>query len=283
MPTIPRKRRLTAVIILSAVVLAIGGYAVFLRIEPLLVANDCQAGTGRSAVSLDPQQAAIAATIAGVAQRQVMPSRAVTVAYAAAMQESHLHNLPYGDRDSVGVFQQRPSQGWGPARKLRDPVYATTKFFRALSAIRGYQRMPVYRAAQAVQHSADGYAYAQYQRLAATLTDAFTGRAPHAVWCWPGASGHRTPELAAARQQLVTTFGQLRVARTASATDPPTLRVTARRPALGWAVAAWLVTHAARYQLGVVRFDGFEWRASSGSAGWTPDTGAGVRDEVQAS
>ncbi len=79
------------------------------------------------------------------------------------------------------------------------------------------------------------------------------------------------------------TFGPLGVARTASASDPPSMRVTARRSALGWAVAAWLVTHAARYQLGVVRFGGFEWRASSGSAGWTPDTGAGVADVVQAS
>ena len=58
------------------------------------------------------------------------------VAYAAALQESHLHNLSYGDRDSVGVFQQRPSEGWGSATQLKDPVYATTRFFPALPGAR---------------------------------------------------------------------------------------------------------------------------------------------------
>jgi hypothetical protein len=67
-----------------------------------------------------------------------MPPRAVVVAYAAALQESHLHNLSYGDRDSVGVFQQRPSEGWGPARKLKDPVYASTRFFQALTSVPKY-------------------------------------------------------------------------------------------------------------------------------------------------
>ncbi len=86
----------------------------------------CQAGTGVQAISLDPGQAAVAATIAGVAARHKLPRRAVIIAYAAALQESKMQNLDYGDRDSVGVFQQRPSQGWGPATDLEDPVYATT-------------------------------------------------------------------------------------------------------------------------------------------------------------
>ena len=86
------------------------------------------------------------------------------MAYAAALQESKLQNLPYGDRDSVGVFQQRPSQGWGPRRDLENPVYATSKFFGALAKVPGYQRMPIYQAAQAVQHSADGLAYQRFSR-----------------------------------------------------------------------------------------------------------------------
>ena len=118
-------------------------------------------------ILLDTEQGSIAATIAGVAHRQAMPPVAVTVAYAAAMQESKLHNLNYGDRDSVGVFQQRPSEGWGQRQHLEDPVYATTKFFRALRPGARYQQLPVYQAAQAVQHSADGAAYKQYQPMAA--------------------------------------------------------------------------------------------------------------------
>ena len=181
--------RLTLVLLLAVVALGAGVYVAFRHVPTILGETGCTAGTGHAAVALDPQQAQIAATIAGVAHRRGMPSRALTVAYATAMQETHLHDPDYGDLDSVGVFQQRPSEGWGPASKLIDPVYASTRFFRALAQVPGYQQMPVYKAAQAVQHSADGYAYEQYQGLAAQLTTAFTG-APRAVWCWP-ARAHR--------------------------------------------------------------------------------------------
>ena len=101
--------------------------------------------------------------------------QAVTVAFAAALQESELQNLDFGDRDSVGVFQQRPSQGWGTTAELEDPVYATTKFFAALVRVPGYTKMPVDRAAQDVQHSADGSAYEQWVEVATLLAGYFTG------------------------------------------------------------------------------------------------------------
>ena len=118
-----------------AVLLLIGLYVAFQRISPLLRGSDCTAAGDGQAVTLGTGQAGIAATIAGVAQRDALPAQAVTVAYAAALQESKLQNLPYGDRDSVGVFQQRPSQGWGPRRELENPVYATSKFFSALAKV----------------------------------------------------------------------------------------------------------------------------------------------------
>ncbi len=253
--------------------LAAGVYVAARHVPSILGETGCTAGAGRSAVALDPEQAQIAATIAGVAHQQRMPPRAVTVAYAAAMQESHLHNLDYGDLDSIGVFQQRPSQGWGPASKLIDPVYASTKFFKALAQIPGYQRLPVYQAAQAVQHSADGYAYIQYQPLAARLTAAFTGASPRAVWCWPPGHSAGTAQFAAARRALVQTFGRLPARSSASAGDAPSLRVRAAHRAIGWAVAAWLVTHAGQYQLRQVSYAGFRWSAASGG-GWTKDKAA---------
>jgi hypothetical protein len=269
-----RRRRLTPLLLIAAVGLAAGVFVVVRAHVPgILGETGCTAGAGGSAVALDPQQAQIAATIAGVAHQQRMPPRAVTVAYAAAMQESHLHNLDYGDRDSVGVFQQRPSQGWGPAGKLIDPVYASTKFFEALAQVRGYQRLPVYQAAQAVQHSVDGYAYMQYQPIAARLTAAFTGASPRAVWCWPPGSSARAGQLAAARRALVQTFGRLPARSSASPGDAPSLLVRASRD-VGWAVAAWLVTHAGQYSLRQVSYAGFSWQASSGGAGWTPDKAA---------
>jgi hypothetical protein len=273
-PTKRRKRRYLVPLFLVAVVgLGAGVYAVASgQVPAILGENGCTAGAGRAAVALDPEQAQIAATIAGVAHRRDMPSRAVTVAYAAAMQETHLHNLDFGDQDSVGVFQQRPSEGWGPASKLINPVYASTKFFQALARVHGYRRLPVYQAAQAVQRSADGYAYAQYQRMAVRLTEAFTGASPRAVWCWPPGGTAGTAQFAAARRALVQTFGQLPSRSAASAGDASSLRVRAS-DAVGWAVAAWLVTHAAQYRLRDVTFAGFEWSASHGG-NWTKDKAA---------
>jgi hypothetical protein len=268
-----RKGRLTLVLLVAVVALGAGVYVAVRHVPTILGETGCTAGTGHAAVALDSQQAQIAATIAGVAHHHGMPPRALTVAYATAMQETHLHDPDYGDLDSVGVFQQRPSQGWGPASRLIDPVYASTRFFRALAGIQGYQEMPVYKAAQAVQHSADGEAYRQYQSLAAHLTTAFTGSAPRAVWCWPAAHTTGTAQLSPARRAIVKAFGPLTASRSASGGDAPSLLVQAPRAGLGWAVAAWLVTHAGKYRLHDVRYAGFRWPAPAGRSGWAKDSG----------
>ena len=189
-------------------VLAVAGYAIyhsFRQRHPAPPPPGCQAGTGVQAITLDTEQAAIAATIAGVAARHRLPRQAVTIALAAALQESKLHNLDYGDRDSVGIFQQRPSEGWGPATELEDPVYATTKFFAALTQVRGYAKMPVYQAAQDVQHSADGSAYEQWANVAGQLAGYFTGQSPHGVSCWYTPAGRAN--LAGAVRRMAQTFG----------------------------------------------------------------------------
>ncbi|HEY5990897.1 MAG TPA: hypothetical protein VIV12_31550, partial [Streptosporangiaceae bacterium] len=264
MPTKSRKSGLTAGAIVLVAAVAIAAIVVVKHFGPVLTGSGCQAGSGQSAVSLEPEQAAIAATIAGVANDQAMPSRAVSVAYATAMQESHLHNFGYGDRDSVGVFQQRPSEGWGPASKLRDPVFATSQFFQALSAVPGYRQLPVYRAAQAVQHSADGHAYIQYQPIANKLTAAFTGLRPHAVWCWSARADPKQAHLVTARRELERTYGALGARLVSVPKDAPAIEVPAGDPDLSWSVAAWLVTHAAKYQIREVHYAGFRWRAASG-------------------
>ena len=223
----------------------------------------CAARGDGTVVSLDPGQASIAATIAGVARHQGMPPRAVAVAYAAAMQESKLTDLTYGDLDSVGIFQQRPSEGWGPARLLEDPVYATTRFFAALARVPGYEHMPVYAAAQAVQHSADGSAYGQYAQMGASMAKAFTGIAPHAVWC-SYASPVGLPRLAAADRALSAAFGPLGVPRAGD----PELAIQVPGATAGWAVAAWLVSNASSYGIRDVSYQGYRWTAAAGASGW---------------
>src|SRR6516162_1916640 len=203
-PNHPARVRARAIVATTLVlVLVVAGYAIyhsFRNVTSPPPAPGCQAGTGAQAISMDPGQAAVAATIAGVAARHRLPRQAVTIAYAAALQESQLQNLGYGDRDSVGIFQQRPSQGWGTASQLTDPVYASTRFFAALVQVRGYAKMPVDQAAQDVQHSADGTAYQQWAPLAAALAGYFTGVPPHGVSCWYVPSGQA--DLAAAARQL---------------------------------------------------------------------------------
>jgi hypothetical protein len=161
--------------------------------------TSCTALSGKNELPLSVGQAGIAATIAGVATKRDMPVRAVTIAYAAALQESKLTDLDYGDRDSVGVFQQRPSEGWGSTKQIEDPVYATTRFFEALAAVPNYLHMPLSMAAQAVQHSADGSAYAQYADMGSEMATAFTGSEPRGVWCTYG-SAPGSARMAAASQ-----------------------------------------------------------------------------------
>ena len=265
----------------AVALLAVGGYfaySAYQHVTPFLTGPGCQAGSGTSAVSLDPQQASIAATIAGVAVSEQLPARAVTIAYATAMQESHLRNLHYGDLHSVGVFQQRPSEGWGTASQLEDPVYATARFFGALTRVRGYLQMPVDQAAQAVQRSADGSAYSQYDLMAASLTSAFTGQWPHAVWCWPGPGPQPQRNLSAAGTALAAAFGAPSAGRPVTGLSPvrsaKSMGLDVRvQPADAWAVASWLVTHAEAYGISDVRYGGYQWTAPAATKGWRPDTG----------
>lgn len=219
-------------------------------------------------LQLTPGQAAIAATIAGVASRRDLPERAVAIAYATALQESKLANLHYGDLDSVGVFQQRPSEGWGSARQLEDPVFATERFFDALTAVPNYQRLPIHVAAQDVQHSADGQAYDQYATTGMALATAFTGADQHAVWCSYADPADKS-SLVAAGQAMSSAFGL--IARPAPADG--TMSVEAGSTEQGWAVAAWLVSNAATYGITSVRYEGFRWQGFSGPGRWTPQAG----------
>ncbi len=124
---------------------------------------------------LNKEQTANAATIIKVGQEMSIPPRGWIVAIATAMQESTLRNINYGDRDSLGLFQQRPSMGWGSPKQLTDPEYASKKFYQSLKKVSGWKDMPVTVAAQTVQRSAFPDAYAKWEPIANdavnTLTD----------------------------------------------------------------------------------------------------------------
>jgi cell wall-associated NlpC family hydrolase len=145
-------------------------------------------GTDASAVrveglDLPGEQIPNAQTIVATGISLDVPWRGQIIALATALQESRLRNLSFGDRDSLGLFQQRPSQGWGTAEQIHDPVYASEQFYKALLKVHGWQQMTTAQAAQAVQRSGYPDAYAQWEPLATTLQKALAA-------IFPGAGAH---------------------------------------------------------------------------------------------
>src|SRR4051795_5819950 len=125
-----------------------------------------------SGVTLTGEELANARTIAQVAWDRGLPERAVVIALATAMQESHLRNLDHGDRDSLGLFQQRPSQGWGTPEQVQDPVYAAGKFYDHLVTVPDWPSLSVNDASQVVQRSGFPLAYGKWSDMAVELAAA---------------------------------------------------------------------------------------------------------------
>ncbi|MFC8567434.1 C40 family peptidase [Streptomyces sp. NPDC057245] len=131
-------------------------------------------------LDLPAEQVPNAATIVAAGLSLDVPRKGQIIALATAMQESRLRNLGYGDRDSLGLFQQRPSQGWGSAEQIRDPTHASEQFYKHLLKVDGWQQMTVTQAAQAVQKSGLPDAYAQWESLATALQSSIAKTFPGA-------------------------------------------------------------------------------------------------------
>jgi hypothetical protein len=235
---------------------------------------------GDSEVTLDLVQMANAATISAVGIRRGMPEHAVVIALATALQESKLENRDDGDRDSVGLFQQRPSQGWGTVEKIKDPRYAADRFYTALKKVKGYRQMRVTDAAQKVQHSAYPNAYQKWADESLVLARALMGKVTGAVECTvSGAPALRGAAAAAAVLSGLKLDWGKGLAKTPTASQAAGLTLGVTDASTGWRYAHWLVSHAAVTGLERVRFADLEWRAPDGK--WQPVTADGGVDERQ--
>jgi hypothetical protein len=226
----------------------------------------CEVATGSGAtVSLDPDQMANAATVAAVGISGGVPEQGIVVALATALQESKLHNLDAGDRDSIGLFQQRPSQGWGTADQIADPRYSAGEFYAALRKVPGWESMRVTDAAQAVQRSAHPEAYDKWTDESTSIADAMLGTTTSAVTCAltdrPAQRGPAAADALAA--DLRGDWGD-RIAPVADA-NLPGLSVPAADVRSGWRYAHWLVAHAKVSGVKRVRYDDREWTAEAGA------------------
>ncbi|MEU6272500.1 heavy metal transporter [Streptomyces populi] len=168
------------------VLLAVAGYLGVQYLTGGVGAPRCKVVSGNgdgASYEFTPEQAANAATISAIGTSRGMPERAVAIALATALQESGLRNIQHGDRDSLGLFQQRPSQGWGTEKQIMDPTYSAGVFYEHLAKVPGYSRLPLTVAAQRVQHSGFPQAYAKHEPDATLLAAALTGRAAATLTC----------------------------------------------------------------------------------------------------
>ncbi len=240
----------------------------------------CVAEVGDTRAQIDIEQARWTTLMAAISQRRGLPPRATTIAIATAFQESKIHNIDYGDRDSVGLFQQRPSQGWGTREQVLDPRHAIGRFYDGLVKVKGYTSMSITEAAQRVQRSAFPGAYAQHEDYARALASSLRGYSPAAFSCRVNpTSGGRTDEVAG---DVVSAFGDIpieveeRSVRIPLAGRPPDVE------ARGWGLAHYAVGNATRLEVTSVAFDGHLWTAEDSPDDWVvePRASGAPRDLV---
>ena len=286
---------MAAVCVLALVMVAVIGFFVFRAAEEIIgPSGDCTATVDGHSVDIDREQAENATLITAIAIQRGLPARAASIALATAYQESDLENIEHGDRDSLGLFQQRPSQGWGTEAEILDPVYATNAFYDALVEVDGYQDLPITVAAQEVQRSAFPDAYADHEDDARALASALTGYSAAAFTCDldGGAPGSDTGLTATGltaradgvRLDLLDRFGDLDLGGFAPggvttghmegsahyegrAIDVFVRPISRANKVRGWALAHYLVGNASRLEIRTVIFDDEIWVA--GRDGWS--------------
>jgi hypothetical protein len=296
----PKKRRRGRLFRFSSalvVLLAVAGYLVVQYVTGGRGGPGCKVVSGKDddqAYEFSQEQTMNAATIAAVGTGRGMPERAVTIALATALQESQLVNIEHGDLDSLGLFQQRPSQGWGTKKEILDPTYAAGVFYEHLAKVNDYQQLPLTVAAQRVQRSGYPEAYAKHEPEATLLSAALTGQAAATLTCQglPDTTQAAVgPD--AVRAALVRDFGRTVLKETgaevtgdgsatkteAKSTPSPsasatggsstvTLPVRSGSTRTGWQLAHWAVANSSVLHIERVSYAGREWAAGSADDPW---------------
>ncbi len=270
------RRRVAALLALVVVaVVAVGGYRGVGHLLHAVSGEQCRVTAAGSTYRWAPDQASNAAAITAIAVKRGLPPRAASIAIATAMQESKVRNVRFGDRDSLGLFQQRPSQGWGTAEQILDPEYSTNTFYDALVKVDGYASMDIAVAAQAVQRSAAGDAYAQHEGQARASASVLSGQTHAGIGC--ALRDPTTPgDPQATADLLEKDFG---IRGSVDGT-----RVTVRAPSqdLAWGVASWAVARAGDTGVTDVATNGVSWSRSMEDAAftWSGGGSAGAQDVV---
>ncbi|MCT9084205.1 heavy metal transporter [Streptomyces fulvoviolaceus] len=295
-PTRSRRGRFFRFAAAVVVLCAVAGYLVVQYVTGGAGDPGCRvvSADGKGATyEFTSEQAVNAATIAAVGTGRSLPERAVTIALATSLQESGLRNITHGDRDSLGLFQQRPSQGWGTKKEIMDPTYAADIFYKHLVKVDDYQDLPLTVAAQRVQRSGFPEAYAKHEPDATLLAAALTGEAAATLTCDGRQATAQATGPDAVRSALVRDFGRDVLETTAAevggkATPTPTpsaSRSGERTVTLpvsentspgskrslrerGWQLAHWAVANASALHIERVSYAGRQWTAGNTDSRW---------------
>lgn len=231
---------------------------------PLPIADRCEATVNGRTTTIDPEQARNAAIIAGVSVQRGLEPRAASIALATAYQESGIRNLDYGHADSLGLFQQRPSKGWGTKEQVMDPWYSSTAFYKAMVKIKKWESKDIGDVAQAVQRSAYPDAYDKHVDNARTLASSLTGQTPASFSCVVNAPG--AGDATGMSDFLGKTLGTKVVAISARENGLVVQTKTARQ---AWAVGHLAIANVGRYGLTAVQIGGSTWtHSTTGLATW---------------
>ena len=278
MATRPTARGLgcLAVALVLVVVAAVTGVGLLRRglSSPDLGQQRCVATAGDRSVALNLEQSHLTSIIVGISVRRGLPPRAASIAMATVYQETDIRNLSYGDRDSVGLFQQRPSQGWGTVEQLQDPYYATRKFYDALVKVDGWQSGDINDVAQRVQRSGYPDAYRDHEADARVLASVLTGSSPAGLSCleWQGEAGDADALVAGMQKAL----GKVK-----HSAEGGTVGVDAGRAKRAWAYGHHAVANAARYGVREVTVGDRTWRSDGTSLPvWESAADPVARDRV---
>jgi len=259
-----RRRRWVGRVLLVVTVAMVGGagYVGYTTFRANFGESSCRATALGKDVTFSPEQTANAATITAIALKRSLPARAATIANATAIQESRLRNIRFGDRDSIGLFQQRPSQGWGTVEQILDPVYATNAFYDALIKVDGYQTMEITRVAQAVQRSGAPEAYADHEQEGRVLASTLAGHSPGGIGCRLDPATDSTPAATLA-SRLTAELG------VPAKVEGASVGVTGRTAQQAWAAGSWAVAHAETDGITAITVGDRTWTRARGPKAWS--------------
>lgn len=260
--TTPAKRRGLAVFgylgigLLLLVAVVVASFAVLRQLggaAPIPGQQRCVATANQSSVSIDLEQAHYASIIVGVSIKRGLPARAASIAIATAYQESGIRNLDHGDRDSVGLFQQRPSQGWGTVDQIMDPYYATGVFYDGLVKIPSWKTANINDVAQQVQRSGYPEGYRQHEPNARILASALTGHSTAGFTCLERKETAGNPR--GLRKFLSSTLGAEQ-----THIQGKSLTVTTSTTTMAWTIAHHAIANSGRYGVSHVSVAGQSWQ-----------------------